>query len=226
MDPERPFRIVTGVLREALRNSDRKGVVVAGGGPELRLLSEWIQRAGIPWEVPPPELVRGARALLDQGGAPVGEAGRAGRTDPTVDPGEEAAVWAATGLAGSALARGRHALLVGTESKTCLLLGYHPTGASILPLGDLYASEILAMAGGCTAPNPLRSYPPSTLLAVDRALRSHFEEGAGEETAFRNLPSPLRDAVGIALDRARGFWRPAPLIPKMGSATLGIDLDL
>ena len=226
MDHERPFRVVCGVIQEALRSSGREGVVLAGGGPESQLLEAWLSRAAIPFVLPPPGLLERANALWAEGlGGPPPLPGTEGRSDPAWEwEGEKG--WVVSGLAGRALAAVTRRLLMGTESKSLLLLGHHPTQAPFLPLGDLYASEIEELAGDCTLPVAVRLPGPVPPTAVDRALRAHFEYDTPWEDATSHLPAPVEKAVTRGLARARFSWRPTPLIPKLGGATLGIDLDL
>jgi len=239
-DSNRAFRIVTGVLKEALRASGRSGVVVSGGGPEEAILLGWLDQAGIPRRVPSDAAVDAARMILLEAGEgaplpspPAGEevgkpilmpgeaAGSAHEADPEWDLEAEASA-----LAGAALARPRGLLHLGAANKSCLLLsGALPT-QPVLPLGDVYASEVRSLAGSCTLPPCLRDASPGTLQDVDRALRAYLEEGFGQDEAFDGLAEPLRREVLAGLTRARKAWHPLPLVPKLSRATLGLDLDL
>jgi hypothetical protein len=250
-DPNRAFRIVTGVLKEALRASGRAGVVVSGGGPEEVLLLRWLDEAGISREAPSSTAVEGARLLLLGAGegapspAPHGRgvAGNAGDPDVAAPilradasaPEDDAFVPEldastlqadASSLAGAALARARGLLHLGSSNKTCLLLSYALPIQPILPLGDLVASEIRSMTGSCTLPPCLRTASPEAVEAVDGALRAYLEEGFRLEDSLGGLTRPLRREVQVALDRARRAWHPLPMIPKLSRATLGLDLDL
>ncbi len=224
MNPERPFRIVSGVIREALRSSGRSEVVVAGGGPEETVLVGWMEQAGIPVATPDPGTVARAEGLALEPG-PGSPSDPGGSRDPTREW-EEGRTWFIRTLAARALARSRGALLLGTETKTLLLLGYHPTALPVLPLGDLYASEILELAGGCTLPPPLQGLSGEVIGGVDSGLRAYLEEGLPRTDAFGTLPQPLPRVIPELLDRAGKSWRPTVLIPKLRRSTLGIDLDL
>jgi hypothetical protein len=261
-DSNRAFRIVTGVLKEALRASGRSGVVVSGGGPEEAILLGWLDQAGIPRRVPSDDGVDAARMILLEAGegaplpsppaaegapppspiareeAPLPSPPAGEEVDkPILMPGEAAGSaheadpeWnleaEASALAGAALARPRGFLHLGTANKSCLLLsGALPT-QPILPLGDVYASEVRSMAGSCTLPPCLLDASPGTLQDVDRALRAYLEEGFGQDDAFDGLAEPLRREVLAGLTRARKAWHPLPLVPKLSRATLGLDLDL
>jgi hypothetical protein len=220
MPEHRPFTIIVGVLREALRYSGQTSVIIAGGGPEGDLLERWLEAAGIPFELPRQELLAKTTEWLDEAGEgipPLVE-GLQGR-----DPKEEAPHLAARALA---IAHPGEPLLLGTANKTRLLLDYRPAHPPILPLGDLYASQILELAGGCTLPPPLMGMAAGEISAVDSALRAYFENGRSADEAFRGLgPDRGRQIREMLLESAR-LWHSLPLIPKLGEATLGLDLDL
>ena len=229
MDSTRPFQLVTGVVREALRASSRPMAVVAGDGPEEKLLARWLRRAQIPYETPPPELVDKAEELLLgqrkawEGQSPKGDHGNVrGAVNPVLMGGESTG---ASALAGFALARACGGLLLGAENKTCLLLSQVDGGEPCFPLGDLYASDILDLVGDATLPDILVAKTPDTIRAVDKALEAYYGERLGEEVAFRHLKAEVRGSVLTALSVARWRWHSRPLIPKLGKATLGLDLD-
>jgi hypothetical protein len=211
MDATRPYRIITGVVREALRSSGRPGVVLSGGGPEEDLLRRWLREAGIPFVTPGPASVDRALELL---GSLLQQAGA------TMELAAEASE-----LAGRARARAEGLLLLGSSNKTCLLLSPLPTSCEVLPLGDLFASQISELTGDSTLPPCLRNVSGERIRAVDKALADYYEEGYGEDRAFGNLESDLRRTVLSALTIARRGWHPRPLVPKLGNATLGLDLD-
>lgn len=208
MDQNRPFTIITAVVRVALRSSGRSGVVVAGGGPEQTLLGEWLRKAGIPFVTPGEPALEQAQALL--GSVRIGDPEMAAES---------------SGLAGWGLAWAEKLLLLGTSNKTCLLLSPTKPVQSVLPLGDIFATQVAELAGAATLPPCLRGVPPEEIRAVDEALGAYYEGGFGEDTAFDGLDLHLRDAVLSALAEARRGWHPRPLIPKLGRATLGLDLD-
>jgi hypothetical protein len=211
MDPTRPYRIITGVVREALRSSGRPGVVLCGVGPEEDLLRRWLRKAQVPFVTPGTASVEGARELLDsllrQAGGTLELATRASE------------------LAGRAHAWAEGLLLLGSSNKTCLLLSPIRTSCEVLPLGDLFASQISELTGDSTLPPCLRNISVERVRAVDKALADYYEEGYGEDRAFRDLESDLRRTVLSALTQARRGWHPRPLVPKLGRATLGLDLD-
>ena len=216
MDPIRPYKIITGVVREALRSSGRFGVVLSGVGPEQVLLGEWLTRAQIPFATPEKSALGQAQGLLN---SVRHQASRA-----SGGCGAEVASEASE-LAGWALAWAEGLLLLGTSNKTCLLLTPTQPVPTVLPLGDLYASQIAELAGTSTRPPCLESASPDELRAVDSALEAYYVDGAGEDAAFEKLDLDLRNSVLAALDKVRRGWHLKPLIPKLGGATLGMDLD-
>jgi hypothetical protein len=209
-DPYRAFKIVTGVIKEALGASGRSGVVVSGGGPEEALLARWMEQAGIARVVPSDAAVEGAVAILLEVG---------------VFP-DRSLQGEASALAGSALARVQGLLHMGTANKSSLLLSDTFPTQPAFPLGDLYASEIRVMAGSCTLPPCLRGASDETVRAVDLALRAYLEEGFDQNEAFGGLEESMRQDLLESLAGARKAWNPRPLIPKLSKATLGLDLDL
>jgi hypothetical protein len=201
------------VIGEALRRTGAVGVVLAGGGPERDLLSEWMADASVPWLTPPLETVGLARDLLLAAGS-----GTDGENDgPGMAPVE---------LAARALASRNGFLLTGTASKTTLLLSPGRLLEPLLPLADLYASEILDIAGECTVPTCLEGIDEEQLRQVDQALQRWLEEDALEEDALTALAEPLRLMVREALLETANRWIPGPLVPRFRSHTAGIDLDL
>jgi hypothetical protein len=221
LSPHRPFTIITGVIREALRYSGRTSVVFPSHNPEGRLLEQWLTEAGIPFLNPAPELTHGVAELLEAAGA-----GSSIREDQAGLGGgmtRDASDLAARAVA---LSRGGESLLLGTENKTQLLLSFQPTVPPILPLGDLYASEVRVLAGDCTVPPPLAGIRPEQLSAVDSSLRAYFEDGLSADQAFSGIEPDRRRVVRRLLEGSRKRWHPLPLIPKLGDGTLGVDLDL
>ena len=110
-------------------------------------------------------------------------------------------------------------------SKTVLLLGEHPD-AELLPLGDVWASEVAALAGDWSAPDAVRALADAAgdVAVLDRALRRWTEEREPLERALAELEPALADRVAQALERQRWRrWRPG-LVPKLTARTLGIDL--
>ncbi|HSJ14949.1 MAG TPA: hypothetical protein VK939_11070 [Longimicrobiales bacterium] len=128
----------------------------------------------------------------------------------------EARVWpAGSGGAG---------LVAHPANKTVLLLA--PVHAPLLPLGDLYASQVEALAGAWSAPPDVAALAEAAggIAMLDGALQRWLERGQGPEPAFRLLGTALAARLEALLARNRAArWRPG-LVPKLGARTLGVDL--
>jgi hypothetical protein len=231
IDPQRAFRIVVGVLEEALRSSGRAAFVLSGGGPEERLLTSWLDRAELPWQSPSPDSLEVAKRLLvgvGRDGQPpvVSPQGSPPVVSPHGSPPEGDLHAEASGLAGAAMARTTGHLHLGSANKTCLLLSAHVPIQPVLPLGDLYASQVRSLAGSCTLPPCLQDAPAEILEGVDAGLKAYLEDGFHRHEALAGLPEAMHRKILDALAVARMAWHPIPLIPKLSKATLGLDLDL
>lgn len=200
--------VVVGVVDAALRERGARGVALTGpDGPERRLLARWLgERAVVPGEdaVAP---VREALAAQDPDAPPA-----------VIDAEARRAVARTRAAAGK--------LLCASEiHKTALVLGTGLPPEVLLPLGDAWASEVAAVAGGCTLPAVLEGLDPGALEAVDRALRAHLEKGVALEEALDPLETELRGRVAEALRRRPWGRFRTPLVPKLGDRTVGIDLE-
>lgn len=111
-------------------------------------------------------------------------------------------------------------------NKTTLLLGPHFPAEPLLPLGDLYASQVKELAGGYNLPDQVQSLAERAggIDALDRALQLRFESWLPAEQAAEELPKAARGPFLEAV-RAGRFWRErAGLIPKLSARTIGVDL--
>ena len=196
-DAERARSIVGGVLEEALRTTGRKAVVVlADGSPEARLLTEWCQAT-----------VGKARTLL-------------AAAEPE-DQDVESLRYRAR-----LIAREHNALTAHAANKTALLLGRDWPAEALLPLGDLYATQVAALARDWSLPPDAKRLVELAggIEAVDRALETWFERWQPPEVALSALPAECRGPFLEAVRSGR-FWRErAGLIPKLSARTIGIDL--
>lgn len=116
-------------------------------------------------------------------------------------------------------------LRVNAATKTSLLLSpVEPV--ALLPLGDLYGSELLEL-GADWNPPPLVSELAAMAGGsdlLDRALRQWTEGRRTVEAACRGLPPEVRERLLGALAANRFARRQVGLVPKLTSRTLGIDL--
>jgi NAD+ synthase len=132
--------------------------------------------------------------------------------------------------------------VLGTGNKSEILLGYFTKygdgGVDLLPLGDLYKTQVWALAEQLGLPEPIRSRPPTAGLYegqtdeaelglpyrdLDRIL--HGLEGlrSVEEIAdATGLPLAAVRAIELRVAANRHKRRSAP-IPKIGLRTVGID---
>jgi len=140
------------------------------------------------------------------------------------------------------LARERQRLVAGTGNKSEILLGYFTKygdgGADLLPIGDLYKTELRALAAELGLPAAVRERAPTAGLwegqtdegelgisyeDVDQIL--HGLEQLRSEAEIASLTGfPLARVREIVqrVHRHRHKRRPAP-IPKVGLRTVGID---
>jgi hypothetical protein len=109
-------------------------------------------------------------------------------------------------------------------TKTDLLLGGELPPEPFLPLGDLYASEVIALAGDWRGTPGARRLAQAAggIERLDAALRAMLD--GRDERALGTLPADSAAEVRAAL--RRGSWsRSHPrLVPKLGTRTIGIDL--
>ena len=141
-----------------------------------------------------------------------------------------------------AWAREQHRLVAGTGNKSELLLGYFTKygdgGVDLLPIGDLYKTEVRALAAQLDLPAPIRERAPSAGLwegqtdeaelglpyaEIDQILRG-LEELRSE--------SEIAEITGIDPERVRSVAhrvtisrhkRRAPPVAKVGFRTVGLD---
>ncbi len=141
-----------------------------------------------------------------------------------------------------ALARESRRLVAGTGNKSELLLGYFTKfgdgGVDLLPIGDLYKTEVVALARSLGLPDAILGRPPSagfwegqtdegelgaSYEEVDRVLRA-LEE-LRPEAEIGRLTGVAPEKVGSVLARvaANRHKRRLPPVPKLGLRTVGVD---
>lgn len=129
-------------------------------------------------------------------------------------------------------ARLRHAaveqrlLTASPINKTVLLLEPQPVPETLIPLGDLYASDVRELAGGWQGTPIVHNLEAlcGGIDVLDAALRARFEERHSLPDTLARLPEAARAAFAEALERARFARGRAGLVPKLGTRTAGIDL--
>ena len=141
-----------------------------------------------------------------------------------------------------AIARERRRLVAGTGNKSELLLGYFTKygdgGVDLLPIGDLYKTEVAELAARLELPRAVRERAPTAGLwegqtdegelglpysSIDRILvgleRLRSEEEIAEGTG---LPIDEVRRVAARVAASRHKRRPPP-VAKIGFRTVGLD---
>lgn len=133
-------------------------------------------------------------------------------------------------------------LVIGTGNKSELLTGYFTKfgdgGCDFLPLGDLFKTQVRAMAVRLGVPRRILDKPPTAGLWPGQT--DEGELGLGYDDLDRVLhgielhlePRAIAERAGVSrrtVDRverlvvASVHKRKMPLVPKMGSRTVGLD---
>lgn len=107
----------------------------------------------------------------------------------------------------------RDALVADPATKEVLLLDGPLPGAEVIPLGDLWGSQVEA------------GDPGAPLTPLELALRDVFERGLGLPALDEHLPPDEAGDVRRRLLRAAPLMRP-PVVPKLTEWTAGIDPGL
>jgi len=139
-------------------------------------------------------------------------------------------------------AQGRDRLVCGTGNKSELLVGYFTKygdgGTDLLPIGDLYKSQVFELARHLGLPARIVDKPPSAGLhpgqtdeedlgmsyaRLDQILKG-IELNRSPEAVARRSGMPLEAVLTVArmVHRSEHKRRP-PLVPKLGARTIGID---
>lgn len=116
------------------------------------------------------------------------------------------------------------ALVLDPVNKTVAVLWPERLAEPVLPLADLYASQIEALGGAATIPAEARDLVERAggVRAVDEFLTKYLDERRPLEQALAGNP-----AAGALRQRFEAGWwwrRRVGVVPKIGPRTLGIDL--
>ena len=141
-----------------------------------------------------------------------------------------------------AVARERHRLVAGTGNKSELLLGYFTKygdgGVDLLPIGDLYKTDVRAIAEELGLPEAIRDRPPTAGLwegqTDEEELGISYVELDQILYGLEQLRAPeeIASLTGFPVERVRAIderilqfrhKRRLPPIPKVRLRTIGID---
>lgn len=200
-------RVIVGVLVQALEDARATELVLLDdGSPEAALIATMLGSSG----------KHGAAA----GAGPDVAAVRLVRERATsFEPGDLLAAWSRAAAARPA------ALVAQPVNKTAALLGGALPGV-VLPLGDLWASQVAALAGQWSAPAPVRSLAEAAggIDSLDQALQALVDRRIHPDAACAGLPAGVRGTLLALWDDTRFARRFTGLVPKLGTRTLGVDL--
>jgi hypothetical protein len=109
-------------------------------------------------------------------------------------------------------------------NKTALLLGGELPPEPLLPLGDLWATDVAALAGAWSAPPDVAALAEAAggIHALDGALRRRMDGHDG--AALDGLPRGVADRVRALLAAGSASRRNPRVVPKLAGRTLCIDL--
>jgi len=141
-----------------------------------------------------------------------------------------------------AVARERRRLVAGTGNKSELLLGYFTKygdgGVDLLPIGDLYKTDVRALAAELALPDAVRERPPTAGLWEGQTDEGELGIAYADLDqilyGLEQLRSPeeIAGLTGLAIERVRSVEervlkfrhkRRLPPIPKVRLRTIGID---
>ena len=116
------------------------------------------------------------------------------------------------------------ALAAHPAHKTTLLLGPALPPEPLLPLGDLYASEVAELCGGWSGPEEVRAIADGAggIGALDAALRLWLDRR--DPRGLDALPPAVAAEVERRFRAGRAARIAPRTIPKLGTRTLGVDL--
>ncbi|MFZ1023893.1 MAG: NAD+ synthase [Thermoplasmata archaeon] len=132
--------------------------------------------------------------------------------------------------------------VAGTGNKSEILLGYFTKygdgGVDLVPIGDLYKTEVRELAQRLELPGPIRERAPTAGLwegqtdegelgvayaEIDRILYGMEQLRTPSEIhGLTGIPNDVIDRIVLRVEQNRHKRRPPP-IPKIGLRTIGID---
>jgi hypothetical protein len=117
------------------------------------------------------------------------------------------------------------ALVAAAPNKTVALLGGAPA-TPLLPLADLWASQIAALCGTWSAPGNLRELAERAggIDRLDDALSDFVDGRLPWDQTLARLGPDLAGTVLALWNDTRFARRRLGLVPKLGARTIGVDL--
>jgi hypothetical protein len=109
-------------------------------------------------------------------------------------------------------------------NKTALLLGGELPPEPLLPLGDLWATDVLAVGGGWSASAEVEALARDAggIETLDDVLRRLID--ARDASALDTFPAEVAQRVRTMLAAGSAARRHPHLVPKLGARTLFADL--
>jgi hypothetical protein len=137
----------------------------------------------------------------------------------------EARVWRAAAVPAN-VEQGQDALIAHPASRTALLLGGRLPAADLLPLGDVWASQVEMLAGSWSGPAELEALARDAggIGAVDAALHRLVDERRAAAEAVEGLGADTAARLLEHYERGRYFRLRPRVTPKLSARTLGVDL--
>ncbi len=111
-------------------------------------------------------------------------------------------------------------------NKTALLVGEFQPRVDLLPLGDLYATQVQQLSDGWTGDDAVHAIA-AALGGIDRldaSLQQLLEGRMQVGSLGRSIGVVEAARVAEALRRSRFRRARTGLVPKLGSRTIGVDL--
>jgi hypothetical protein len=117
-------------------------------------------------------------------------------------------------------------LLASPATKSVLLLGGALPLVDLLPLGDVWTSQVAELAGAWSGPEHVAALASAAggMEVLDAALMRLVDRRFEREEAMAGLAPEVAAEVLRLYDAGRHFRLRPRLVPKLAARTLGIDL--
>ena len=130
-----------------------------------------------------------------------------------------------TGIKTAEYADAATTLTVHPANKTALLVGSFIPRVDILPLGDVYASQLQDLVGEWWGDEQVTGLAKAAggIEALDAVLAAYIDH-RGLVAELTGVTDDVCDVVLAALGRTRFRRARAGIVPKLGTRTIGVDL--